>query len=135
VSRVGSRAHLLHKFQGAQFKGSAATSAQKNQTCKGQKFLGPNSHTGFRELSSVQNQACWLAPSVTCGAGDPRVLLAQGHRFPWSFSMKVAGLVLGGAGSSEFLCVLGSRTYCQGTPSDGAWSPMVISGRVGDPEC
>jgi hypothetical protein len=54
---------------------------------------------------------CCLVPSVTQQAAELWDLFTQGSCFPWSFRVKVAGCVLGGAWSSEFLCVLGSRTY------------------------
>jgi hypothetical protein len=73
--------------------------------------------TGFRELSSVvllpRTEPAGLHLLLPMQQRELLELLTQGHCFPWCFRVKVAGHILLGAWSSEFLCMLGSRTYHQ----------------------
>jgi hypothetical protein len=63
---------------------------------------------------------------------EPRVLLAQGHWFPWSFMVKVAGCVAEVEHGPLNCWEVGFTP--KEAPSDGAWNSRVTLG-AGDPYC
>jgi hypothetical protein len=69
----------------------------------------------FCGVASGETELAGLDLLLPMEQWEPGILLAQECQFPWNFRVKVAGPVLGGVWSSEFLYVLGSRTYCQGS--------------------
>jgi hypothetical protein len=90
-----------HRFQGAQFSGTATCSGQPSLQASG--VLGPDCCMGFREHSTVVlllapgNQACCLLPSVTHGAVGAQGPAYLGVLVSLDFRVKLAGHVVGGS--------------------------------------
>jgi hypothetical protein len=70
--------------------------------------------------ASMGEQACWLVLSDTHGAGL-EAYLCRGTGFPGISGCGVIGHVAGVMWTSEFLHVLGSRTYLQAQRSEAMW--------------
>jgi hypothetical protein len=105
-----------HRPQEAQFCGSVACLGEESLLAVG--VPGPDfphrlQRTQFCGAADEETEPAGLCLLLPVEQQELWDLVAQGHWFLWLFRVKVAGLALGRAQSSKFLCVPGSRTYNQ----------------------